>query len=255
LDFIPFVFHSVSGFTFAVERPPLEDVMMLNLSHYRTTADLEQGRFYTSIPVPWVTGVVSKDAKRMTGGVAWIFESDTAKVGMLEFQGQGLSSLETALDKKEHQMAVLGARMLEAAKKAAESTETHILKSTGDGATLTQIVNGVSGSLTQALLIAAWWASTPDTKMEDLADKVKAVLNTDFISQQLQGPQITAIVGAWQAGLMDKRTVAYNFRQGELLAPDDTLDDYVQRLEIESPGMVPVPPKVAAASAGAGGGA
>jgi hypothetical protein len=44
LDFIPFVFDPESG------KPPLLDLVDMNLSHYRTMADLEHGRHYTALP-------------------------------------------------------------------------------------------------------------------------------------------------------------------------------------------------------------
>ena len=49
LSFIPFLFINPSDLLPDVDRPPLLDLVDINLSHYRTSADLEHGRHYTGL--------------------------------------------------------------------------------------------------------------------------------------------------------------------------------------------------------------
>jgi hypothetical protein len=50
LPFIPFVFFGSMSNAPDCEKPPLLDIVDLNLKHYATYAQLEHGRFYTALP-------------------------------------------------------------------------------------------------------------------------------------------------------------------------------------------------------------
>ena len=54
LPFIPFFMNEGD---FEVKKPPLLDLFDLNLSHYRTTADLEHGAHFTGLPMLFISGV------------------------------------------------------------------------------------------------------------------------------------------------------------------------------------------------------
>src|SRR5206468_661127 len=134
--FIPFTFVGATSLSPNVDKPPLLDLVEVNLSHYRSSADLEHGRHYTALPTPWVSGMRPDSNLRIGAGVAWVLEDPTAKAGMLEFTGQGLQALEKALESKEKQMAVLGARLLEMQPRLQETAEAVRLRHNGDAATL-----------------------------------------------------------------------------------------------------------------------
>ena len=113
---IPFEFFGIRDNTPCVDKPPLLDLVEVNLSHYRTTADYEHGLHFTGLPTPVVTGFYSdaQDAQlRIGSGTAWLLPDPTSKAFYLEFTGQGLSELREALRAKEAMMATLGARILE----------------------------------------------------------------------------------------------------------------------------------------------
>lgn len=246
LTFIPFVFHNPSGKGSRCERPPLEDLAITNLSHYRTSADLEHGRHYTALPTPWITGVSATGKLRIGASTAWEIESAEAKVGMLEFSGAGLASLKDALEQKEHQMAILGAKMLEVQKKAAETAEVQRLKHGGEGAGLINIVNAMSDSMAEVVKIAAWWSSPADKKMEEVAKDVSVELNTDFTIAILQPAEITALVAAYQANTLTRESLLYNFERGGLLSPQRSAEEEAELLDTQvvpdAPGDEPPKP-------------
>ena len=72
LDFIPFLFLNACDLLPDVDRPPLLDLVDINLSHYRTSADLEHGRHFTGLPTPWVAGFPRDTELRIGAGVAWV---------------------------------------------------------------------------------------------------------------------------------------------------------------------------------------
>lgn len=114
LDYIPFQFFGAFSNTPDVQKPPLLDVVTLNLSHYQSYAALEQARFYTANPVYTVSGgnATDESGEYYVGpDMVWVLPKDgTASV--LEYKGQGLRSLESALDQKEAAMASIGAKLI-----------------------------------------------------------------------------------------------------------------------------------------------
>ena len=213
LDFIPFVFDGPNDTTAMVDKPPLLDLVDINLSHYRSSADLEHGRHYVALPTAWVAGFPRDTELRIGSNVAWVSDQTDAKAGFLEFTGQGLGALETALSSKEQLMAVLGARLLEEQKKAAEAAATVQLRQAGEAATLTRIISTTEEMLGQLLRWVAWWANLT----QDPADESIAVtLNRDLAAIAATPEQITALVAALQGGAMSFETVYANLERLEM---------------------------------------
>ena len=238
MTFIPFVFHGATGIGTEPDRPPLEDIVDVNLSHYRSSADLEHGRFFVSLPQPWLTGVTSSEAIVMGSGKAWLIEQPDAKVGMLEFTGQGLGALEKALADKERMMAVLGSRMLEAPKREVETAEAMQIRAMADGTTLTQIVQSVSESMTEACAMAILWTLPADAQPETAREQVKFQISTDFLTKKMSPDELRAVVAAWQGGAMTKSSMVWALHRGEYTDPQRTVDEELALLDSEQPPML-----------------
>src|SRR5262249_17863650 len=56
LPLIPFVFHGPTHSRSDVDRPPLRDIITVNLDHYRLNADYKHGLHFTALPTAWVSG-------------------------------------------------------------------------------------------------------------------------------------------------------------------------------------------------------
>jgi hypothetical protein len=226
---IPFVLIGPRGLTPAIEKPPLLDLADLSLSHYRTSADLEHGRHFTALPTPWITGWQQTGGPMKIGsGEAWIIPSADAKVGMLEFTGQGLGALEKALDQKEKAMAVVGARMLEQQAREREAAETVRLRHSGEHAVLASIAHAVSLGLTVAMRYHAAWLGTTD---KQALDQIEVALNTDFFENRLSAQEVTALVQAWQAGSISGETLYWNLQRGEWARPTVTWEQEQQEID------------------------
>jgi hypothetical protein len=193
-DFIPFTFINPSSTTAACEKPPLLDLVNVNLSHYRNSADLEHGLHFTALPTAYMTGW-DGDANELRIGSsrAWATTNPGATAGYLEFTGAGLSSIESQMDKKVNLMAVLGARLLEEQKKEAEAAETVKLRHAGSNSVLANIAMTVSEGLTRVLGWVAKWMGLPD-------DKVQLKLSTDYEVGGVDPTLLTAMMGAFQSG-------------------------------------------------------
>ena len=213
LERIPFRFINVTTLTPDVQKPPLLDLAHANLSHYRTSADLEHGRHYTALPTPWVAGFPASTTLRIGANVAWVSDDPNAKAGMLEFTGQGLRALETAVEQKEKRMATLGARVLESQPRGVEAADTVRLRQAGEAATVQGMINAIEAGLQDLLGWMVWWGGGNQ-------DDVILEINRDVIETTLPPQELTALTQALQAGGISYETYYYNLQRGELTRPD-----------------------------------
>ena len=233
IPYIPFCFVGPTALTPDPEKPPLLDLVDVNLSHYRSSGDLEHGRHFTALPTPWVAGFPTETVLRIGAAIAWVASDPNARVGMLEFTGQGLGALVTACEGKESLMAILGARMLEEQKKAVESADTHAMRNAGEASALQSIAGTVEQSLTMALRWHVAWLGLS-------LDKVGIELNKIFVEAHMSAPELAELVRTWQAGAISDQTLYYNMRRGELTRPDSTFEEEQRLISLQAPARLPL---------------
>ena len=229
---IPFVFIGVDDLKPEVDEPPLIDLVNLNLSHYRTTADLEHGAHFTGLPTPVVSGYtpLTEGEKLYIGSsAAWVFPAADAKASYLEFTGQGLGALESILNRKEQQMAILGARMLEPQRRAVESADAASIHRKGEESTLSAIAQTISIGITRALTWFSEWAGA--------GDKVEFDLNRDFYPAPMDAGALTALVSAWQSGAISRQVLFDNLQKGEVIDIHTTIEDEEARIGDAAPAL------------------
>ena len=217
LPLIPFVFHGPRHSRPDVDRGPLEDIVAVNLDHYRLNADFKHGLHFTALPTAWVSGFDKGASLQIGSSTAWVSETPGATAGFLEFTGQGLTTFERAMDRDERLMAILGSRMLEDMKKVGETATAIELRQAGEYSILGNVALSLSDSLTQVLRWVYWWNSTEDLPDDVKSEQVLMTLNTDFSTKGLASQDIQAIVGAWQAGSISQDSMFDLFRRGEVL--------------------------------------
>lgn len=213
---IPFQFIGPTSRSPRFQKPPLLDLVDVNLSHYRTMADLEHGRRYVAVPTPWIKGdiVGGKEGDRLFLGAqsAWHLDKDGA-AGMLEFTGQGLQELRLADSSKRDYMAVLGARLLEDQPTGRQNeTATAVgMRHAGEQATLRTIAKTASDALSACAKWHDWWLGSARTPQESSAS---ITLNDDFTTTNLGAQELTALFTLWQGGAVDYATLYRNLKRG-----------------------------------------
>jgi hypothetical protein len=235
LGYIPFAIVGTDGIDSDLDEPPLIDLVDLNLSHYRTNADYEHGCHFTGLPTAVVSGYVpAQEGEKLYIGsqAAWVFPDPNAKATFLEFTGQGLSALKDNLDRKEQQMAVLGARMLAAEKRQAETATTAAIHRTGENSILSSIAIAVSEALQWALGVFAQWAGQPG--------EVEYEINRDFLPAMMDAPTLTALMGAWQSGALSEGELFDLLQRADMIESTKTLEEHQAEVEISGP---PAPAK------------
>ena len=229
LPLIPFVFHGPRNALPDVDKMPLADIIHVNLDHYRLDADYKHGLHFTALPTAWVSGFDKTSELRIGSSTAWVAETPGAVAGFLEFKGHGLSTFENAQNRDERLMAVLGSRMLEDTKRVGETADAIELRQAGENSILMTLALSVSDSISQVLRWVYWWNSTEALPEDITENTVLLQINTDFTAKGLTSLELTAIVGAWQAGAISQATMFDLFRKGEVL-PTGRTDKEEQQL-------------------------
>ena len=220
LGFIPFQFIGPTSVTPAVEKSPMVDIVDVNLSHYRTSADFEHGAHLTALPTPWVSGAELKEGQTFPIGsdTAWVLGEANARAGMLEFTGDGLKTLEWSLSVKQEQMASLGARLIESRKAAAETAEALRLAMSGDHSVLASMASTFDQAMTNVMTWHADWSGAEGSE-------ITFAVNKDFFEARLMAQEAQALVATWQAGGISFETLFWNLQAGEWIAPGRTIEE------------------------------
>lgn len=233
MPFIPFILCGPRGPSESCDKPPILDLVNVNLAHYRDTADYQHGLHYTGLPTAVITGHDAQNQVFAIGSAtAWVFPSPDVKAFFLEFQGAGLGQLREAIDRKEAMMAALGARMLAPEKRGVEASDTVAMRHGGEHGALASVANAASGMLTKVLTWALQWAGINEAPGFDL--------NTDYMPAGLSAQELTALVAAVQAGTISHETLYYNLRRGDIAEPGIDFDE--ERARIAAVPLAPSAP-------------
>ena len=232
LDFIPFFFLGVDDTTPQLDLPPLLDLVDLNLDHYRMSADHKHGLHFTGLPTGVITGYRPENEgdKLYVGAAHFLVLPDPqAKASFLEYTGQGLSAIVEELERTEQQMAILGARLLTAEKKATETSQTANIHRQGESSVLSSIASTISRALTQALTLFSKWAGS-DTECT-------VELNQEFLPPEMTPQELSALVSAWQTGAISMQVLFSCLQKAELIASDLSLEEMQAQIGSEGPRM------------------
>ena len=226
LGFIPCVPVVADGSPFEVPQPPLLDLVDVNLAHYRNSADYEHGMHWTALPTPVLTGLNGKDSKISIGsGSAIILPDPQSSAMFLEFSGQGLSTIKTAMDHKEMMMSALGARMLASRMDQSTSAEVARINYSGETASLSNVARSMSRGMTRLLKMVAMWENNKGH------EGIEVHLNEDYVDTKLAGADLSALMAAYQGGAISLDSLIWNMASGELLPLGRTVEDEIALIE------------------------
>lgn len=249
ITYIPFVFLGIRSATPDIQEAPISDIVSVNLSHFRNSADYENGLHWTGSVTPVFSGqFLTTDGDEVTevviGSSSGIHFADASgKAEYLEYQGQGLEGgLGAAMNRKEKHMALLGSRVLMDERKLAEAAETAQIHRAGEASVLASLANAVSSGISGALKIMAEWVKADPSE-------VVFQLNTDFLPEGMDAAQVQALLLAWQGGAISYPTLFENLQKGEIIRAGKTAEDERAEIDSETPDL----PPPAAPPAGEGG--
>lgn len=231
IPFIPFYAFGAFDNDLNPEMPPLLDLVDLNLAHYRVSADYEYGTHFTGLPMLFLSGVTLDENDKVYIGsqTAIVSNNENADGKFIEFSGQGLGALEKNLDRKEKQMAVLGARLLEQQKNGVEAQGAMQQRVNGEASVLAGIANMISRQLESMLTFMAQW--------EGINTEIEFKLNTDYQPTNMTPQELSELVKAWQSGAISYPTLFKNLQRGEIIAATENEEDEKERIDNERPNL------------------
>lgn len=224
---IPFVFVNTYDLRPDLEKPPMLDLVHVNLAHYRNSADYEHALYLTAQPTPWVAGQINENNRptAIGSGTIWILP-EGAQAGMLEFTGSGIEAQKNAMEDKENRMASLGARMIHEGRNRNEASDTARMRGRSELSLLTNAVNMAQAGLERIFRMAANWTGTNP-------EEIEVKLNRDWIETRLDAQELTALTKAWQSGAISHKTLHDNLQRGEIMPMDREYEEEKELIEEE----------------------
>lgn len=219
---IPFKFFNATTSLPDVEKPPVLDILTLNLNHFKIYAQLQHARFFTANPVYYVTGAQDEDTYHIGPSVVWEIASGQ-EAGIIEYKGQGLQSLQNGLDTIEEQAASIGGRMVGNSPNAGQSDNQIKLKDRNEQSLLLNITTVLNENFTYLLRVLADWLN------ED-SSQLKFRCNQDFLLDGGDARQFRAIQQMYQAGVLPIEVVYEYFLKNEVIPDYITLDQFTEML-------------------------
>lgn len=212
-----------------VQSPPIEDLAYVNIAHYMNSADLENGAHVAGLPTPVVAGVDGENIVELHLGSTTVIQLPMgATATFLQCGGEGFATLEKAMDRKEAQMAALGARMLAPEKKTSETADSLEAKRGGENSVLSALAGSADMVLSSALRFMAEWVGA-DPK------EVFIELNKRYLPTPMDATMLTAWVKAWQSNAISYETFFAGLQRGELVPESISAEEEQDDIEAQAP--------------------
>lgn len=232
LNFIPFICINRADLSLRCSKPALLDIANMNISHYLSYADLEQGRHMTALPTYYIAGEagaqeVDEGKTQFVVGAEniWLLNQDD-KAGIIEFHGHGLTFLENAVTMKEQQMALLGARIIGQPRRvAAEASDTTQLRNKGEQSILLDITDTINEGLSIALRLLVWWYDRLSIPDSDLL-KISIELNQDFSDGETTPRELRVMQQLYEGGILPLEVLFNVFKASGVVPTYMTIDEF-----------------------------
>ena len=245
-NYIPFVILGQDSNSFDIERSPMQDIADMNISHYRSYAQLEHGRFFTGTPVYWVSKGETEGAGEYQLGASTVWEvGNGQKAGLMEFNGHGLGSLEKALVQKEAHIATLGGRVIGVDSQAVSESDNQLaMKDRNESAMLLNVTLSMDEGFSRIL---QWWTVWQDIT-EAASKTITVEFNKEFLIKEVAAREFRAIHQMYTDGVLPIEVV-YDY-----LKRADVIPDWMELVEfkklLDSKNSFPNNPDIAAMKEG-----
>lgn len=231
LDFIPFTFVGSLNNNDSADKPPLYDIAVVNIAHYRNSADYEDAVFMTGQGTPvamgltktWVTEVWEN--KPMPIGARAIVPLPAGgdfKIVAAEENGM----VKEAMDQKEKHMAMLGAQLVESKTVQRTLGEAQMERAVIESVLVQSAKNCAAAIQTCLRWAAGFYGADP------LA--ITYELSTDFSITQLTPEQRKATIADYQGGLLTFEEARNQLRQSGIAYLDDAAAKAAIDLEMQT---------------------
>lgn len=206
---IPFIPITAQGITWNMSKSVIEDLINVNLAHFRDTAFYEKAISWTASPTAVFTGLPDDTSSVSIGSSSAIIIPMGGSAKYLEYEGSGITSIKEALESKENLMAILGTKILATTAGKAESGEAALIHRAGEQGILADVATTISSAGTQVLKIIAKWRN-------NLTSNLKVEVNQDYSPIVMDANTLIALGQELQAGNISHETYYWALQRGEL---------------------------------------
>jgi len=227
-------------FEFMVYRKPEPSLLYgpaeLHKHYYMQSCDYENAVHMTTIPTGYATGhTQEKDPD--TGApvpiylgkdMFLVFPEPEAKVGVLQFSGEGIEHCEKAIAQTLEQIGITATRALAPDKAMSETSDAAKIHRTGENCKLSTYSRNASEVFTKILKIIADWAGEEAN--------VLVQFNTDFDSIAFDPNALNAIANLSREGKYPLPLVFEALKKGEYLPADMDFREFGMLVSLEASG-------------------
>jgi len=228
---IPFAFVGSESNSACVDPAPLYDMAVLNLAHYRNSADYEDSVFFNGQPQPWMAGLTEewrdwlKKEGIVIGSRVILPLPENGSFGFAQAQPNTLAK--EAMDAKEAQMRAIGARLITPGHAIKTATEAQ-----GDQEAEHSVLSLCAANVSEAYTKCLQWMLTFMNASGDCA----YTLHVDPGMFSVDGTMVAALIAANQAGKLPDSDLFRIMRRLDLIDPQKTDEQIAEELA-NSPGL------------------
>lgn len=231
-EVIPFTFVGATDNNATVDPAPLYDMAVINIAHYRNSADYEDSVFYCGQAQLALIGYDQTDADYLREHNIYVGSRTPLPVPLngdaKMIQAEPNTLVKEAMSDKEQQMIALGARLVSRGEVVKTATEAQ-----GDQEAEHSVLSLVVENVSEAYTTAVMWAA----RFMNVGDNVYVEINRDFNDYSMDAQKIQAIVAAWQAGAVPLSDMLSTFQRSGLIDSEKQLDEIEGELEASSEGL------------------
>lgn len=216
LNRIPCKFGGAINNDEAIDVPHLVDMAVINIAHYRNSADYEEACFVMGQPTYWFSGLTEQWMENVLHGQirlgSWggVPLPVGANAGLLQMQPNTMPF--EAMGHKEAQMVALGAKLVEQRQVQQTATEAR-QNNVSETSSLAIVANNVSDVMEWAMKTALIFTGGEG--------EIEYRLNTDFDLAKMTPEQRSQTIKEWQGGALTFEEMRTVLRKAGVATEDD----------------------------------
>lgn len=232
LNRIPFCFVGAADNNTSCDKAPLYDLAILNIGHYRNSADYEESVFVVGQPSLFVFTDIDKETFQDYNPSGINFGARSGHV----FDAAGNATLlqanpnqlaEQAMNSKMKQAAFIGARLI-SEPGGRETAEAARLRYSSQNSALHVVVKNVDLAIMKALEYCTWYMGG---KPEEISFK----LNRIFYDESADPNLIAQAIMLYDRGLISREEIRDDLKQKNLIEVDKTIEELDEELANTDP--------------------
>lgn len=232
-DVIPFIMCGSKNNDPEVDNMPLWAIVDVSQGHYQNSADYEDLLRYC-VPTPAITAPNKSWLDEMLPSGVYTFGDgsiiplpDNGTATLLQANENQMHA--KAMESKENQLIMLGARIFTGKSGQAESTETVKIRFSSENSMLDNLVGNAESAINQCL---KWCADFMGSKGD-----IVFTLNKEFFDTTLSPQEITAQILLLDRGVVATSDVRNNLRKAEFIASGRTDEEIDAEIEASGGGL------------------